>query len=73
VEGKYSENFPYNSIGEQDNFPQREQTSSVSKDAMITALRQRIQKLEKENRELKQRVCDYFGCELLDPLTQQIS
>lgn len=36
--------------------PPREQASSASKDAMITALRQRIQKLEKENRDLKQQV-----------------
>ncbi len=36
--------------------PPREQASSASKDAMIAALRQRLQKLEKENRELKQQV-----------------
>lgn len=36
--------------------PPREQASSASKDAMIAALRQRIQKLEKENHELKQQV-----------------
>ena len=36
--------------------PSREQASNASKDAMIAALRQRIQKLEKENRELKQQV-----------------
>lgn len=36
--------------------PSREQASSASKDAMIAALRQRIQKLEKENRELKRQV-----------------
>ncbi len=36
--------------------PQREQASSASKDAMIAALRQRVQKLEKENRDLKQQV-----------------
>lgn len=36
--------------------PPREQASSASKDAMIAALRQRIQKLEKENRDLKQQV-----------------
>jgi len=36
--------------------PPREQASSASKDVMITALRQRIQKLEKENRDLKQQV-----------------
>ena len=36
--------------------PPREQASSASKDAMIAALRQRIQKLEKENCELKQQV-----------------
>src|SRR5437660_12244409 len=36
--------------------PLREQASSASKDAMIVALRQRIQKLEKENRDLKRQV-----------------
>lgn len=36
--------------------PPREQASSASKDAMIAALRQRIQKLEKENRELRQQI-----------------
>ncbi len=36
--------------------PPREQASNASKDAMIAALRQRIQKLEKENRDLKQQV-----------------
>ncbi len=36
--------------------PAREQASSASKDVMIAALRQRIQKLEKENNELKQQV-----------------
>jgi hypothetical protein len=36
--------------------PPREQASSASKEAMIAALRQRIQKLEKENNELKQQV-----------------
>lgn len=36
--------------------PPREQASSASKDAMVAALRQRIQKLEKENRDLKQQV-----------------
>ncbi len=36
--------------------PLREQASSASKDAMIAALRQRIQKLEKENRDLKRQV-----------------
>lgn len=34
----------------------REQASSASKDVMIAALRQRIQKLEKENRDLKQQM-----------------
>jgi Family of unknown function (DUF6262) len=34
----------------------REQASSASKDAMIAALRQRIQKLEKENSDLKRQV-----------------
>jgi predicted RNase H-like nuclease (RuvC/YqgF family) len=36
--------------------PPREQASSASKDAMIAALRQRIQKLEKENGDLKRQV-----------------
>ena len=36
--------------------PPRAQASSASKDAMITALRQRIQKLEKENSDLKRQV-----------------
>jgi hypothetical protein len=36
--------------------PPREQASSASKDAMIAALRQRIKKLEEENRMLKQQV-----------------
>jgi predicted DNA-binding transcriptional regulator AlpA len=36
--------------------PPREQASSASKDAMIAALRQRIQKLEQENRDLKRQV-----------------
>ena len=36
--------------------PPREQASTASKDAMIAALRQRIQKLEQENRKLKQQV-----------------
>src|SRR5487761_1782162 len=36
--------------------PQREQASTASKDAMMAALRQRIKKLEEENRVLKQQV-----------------
>ena len=36
--------------------PKNGQASSASKDAMIAALRQRIQKLEKENRDLKRQV-----------------
>jgi hypothetical protein len=36
--------------------PLREQASSASKDAMITALRQRIGKLERENSDLKRQV-----------------
>lgn len=36
--------------------PQREQASSASKDAIIAALRQRIKKLEEENRSLKRQV-----------------
>ena len=36
--------------------PLREQASSASKDAMITALRQRVKKLEEENRDLKRQV-----------------
>lgn len=34
----------------------KEQASSASKDAMIAALRQRVKKLEEENRTLKQQV-----------------
>jgi hypothetical protein len=41
--------------------PPREQASSASKDAMIAALRQRIQKLERENRDLKQQVEVAYG------------
>jgi len=41
--------------------PPREQASSTSKDAMIAALRQRIQKLERENRDLKQQVEVAYG------------
>jgi hypothetical protein len=41
--------------------PPKEQASSASKDTMITALRQRIQKLEKENRDLKQQVEVAYG------------
>lgn len=41
--------------------PPREQASTASKDAMITALRQRIQKLEKENSELKRQVEVAYG------------
>ena len=36
--------------------PKDEQASSASKDAMIAALRQRIQKLHKENSDLKRQV-----------------
>jgi hypothetical protein len=36
--------------------PPKEQASSASKDAMIAALRQRVKKLEEENRTLKQQV-----------------
>jgi Family of unknown function (DUF6262) len=36
--------------------PPREQASSASKEAMVAALRQRIQKLEKENSDLKRQV-----------------
>jgi len=36
--------------------PPKEQASSTSKDAMIAALRQRVKKLEEENRTLKQQV-----------------
>lgn len=36
--------------------PPREQASNASKDAMIAALRQRVKKLEEENRTLKQQV-----------------
>jgi len=41
--------------------PPREQASSASKDTMIAALRQRIQKLEQENRDLKQQVEVAYG------------
>ncbi len=41
--------------------PPREQASSASKDVMIAALRQRIQKLEQENRDLKQQVEVSYG------------
>lgn len=41
--------------------PPREQASSASKDAMIAALRQRIQKLEKENSDLKRQVEVAYG------------
>jgi predicted RNase H-like nuclease (RuvC/YqgF family) len=41
--------------------PPREQASASSKDAMIMALRQRIQKLEKENSELKRQVEVSYG------------
>ena len=41
--------------------PLREQASSASKDAMIAALRQRIQKLEKENDDLKRQVEVAYG------------
>jgi hypothetical protein len=41
--------------------PPREQAASTSKDAVIAALRQRIQKLEKENRDLKQQVEVAYG------------
>jgi hypothetical protein len=36
--------------------PPREQASSASKDAMIAALRQRVKKLEEQNRDLKRQV-----------------
>jgi hypothetical protein len=41
--------------------PPKEQASSASKDAMIAALRQRIQKLEQENRDLKRQVEVAYG------------
>jgi Family of unknown function (DUF6262) len=41
--------------------PPREQVSSASKDVMIAALRQRIQKLEQENHDLKQQVEVAYG------------
>jgi predicted RNase H-like nuclease (RuvC/YqgF family) len=41
--------------------PPKEQASSASKDAMIAALRQRIQKLEKENSDLKRQVEVAYG------------
>jgi len=45
----------------QGKLPLREQASSASKDAMIAALRQRIQKLEKENGSLKRQVEVAYG------------
>ena len=42
-------------------FPLKEQASSASKDGMIAALRQRIQKLEKENSDLKRQVEVAYG------------
>ena len=41
--------------------PPKEQASSASKDTMIAALRQRIQKLEKENYDLKRQVEVAYG------------
>ncbi len=41
--------------------PPREQASSASKATMIAALRQRIQKLEKENHDLKHQVEVAYG------------
>jgi len=41
--------------------PTREQASSASKDAMIAALRQRVQKLEQENHNLKHQVEVAYG------------
>ncbi len=41
--------------------PPKEQASNASKDAMIAALRQRIQKLEKENNDLKRQVEVAYG------------
>ncbi len=41
--------------------PLREQASSASKETMIAALRQRIQKLEQENRDLKRQVEVAYG------------
>ena len=41
--------------------PPREQASSASKETMIAALRQRIQKLEQENRDLKRQVEVAYG------------
>jgi predicted RNase H-like nuclease (RuvC/YqgF family) len=41
--------------------PPGEQVSSASKDAMIATLRQRIQKLEQENRDLKHQVEVAYG------------
>ncbi|SRR6266496_6374990 len=41
--------------------PPREQASNASKDAMIAALRQRIQKLEMENGDLKRQVEVAYG------------
>lgn len=41
--------------------PPKEQASSATKDTMIAALRQRIQKLEQENRDLKRQVEVAYG------------
>jgi len=41
--------------------PPREQASSASKETMIAALRQRIQKLEQENRDLRRQVEVAYG------------
>jgi Family of unknown function (DUF6262) len=41
--------------------PPREQASSASKDTIIVALRQRVQKLEKENSDLKRQVEVAYG------------
>jgi hypothetical protein len=41
--------------------PQRERASDASKDAMIAALRERVKRLEEENRELKRQIEVAYG------------
>jgi Family of unknown function (DUF6262) len=41
--------------------PQRERASEASKDAMIAALRERVKRLEEENRELRRQIEVAYG------------
>lgn len=41
--------------------PPQQRASDASKDAMLTALRQRVKKLEEENRELRQQIEVAYG------------